>query len=335
MGIVRTGRFLLKQFVKRNTEYRKTASSGKDLVIYCGHTKHQWNPELFKTKGFGGSEEAVIYLTRELAKLGWDITVYNNCGHKPLVTGVFVKSQFHRSLYPNVPDRKIAVIPNGLDFSLLRSDEPKDPYLLINTSSADRSLDVLPKLFKEVKRRVPKARLQWAYGWDLFALFNAHHPDKLAWMEKTRREMEEAGVETLGHLTQAEVGKLYGKAAIFAYPTEFPEIDCISARKAQACGCVPVTSDFGALAESVQFGIKVPCVKRNIGKPDGRFHLGMENVEAQRLWVDVTVDLLTNPAKRSEIAIQGASWARQFGWPQIAARWHNILSDQRHFAATA
>jgi len=396
MGIVRTGRFLLKQFVKRNTEYRKTASSGKDLVIYCGHTKHQWNPELFKTKGFGGSEEAVIYLTRELAKLGWDITVYNNCGHKPLVdggvtyrpswdfnpgdkqdivilwrvvkpldwdinaekilvdlhdaasekaftdrnrlarvTGVFVKSQFHRSLYPNVPDRKIAVIPNGLDFSLLRSDEPKDPYLLINTSSADRSLDVLPKLFKEVKRRVPKARLQWAYGWDLFALFNAHHPDKLAWMEKTRREMEEAGVETLGHLTQAEVGKLYGKAAIFAYPTEFPEIDCISARKAQACGCVPVTSDFGALAESVQFGIKVPCVKRNIGKQDGRFHLGIENVEAQRLWVDVTVDLLTNPAKRSELAVQGASWARQFGWPQIAARWHDILSDQRHFAATA
>ena len=87
MGIVRTGRFLLKQFVKRNTEYRKTASSGKDLVIYCGHTKHQWNPELFKTKGFGGSEEAVIYLTRELAKLGWDITIYNNCGHKPLVDG--------------------------------------------------------------------------------------------------------------------------------------------------------------------------------------------------------------------------------------------------------
>jgi glycosyltransferase involved in cell wall biosynthesis len=395
MGTFRTGRFLLKQFVKRNTEYRKTTSSGRDLVVYCDHTQHQWNPELFKTKGFGGSEEAVIYLTRELAKLGWDITVYNNCGHKPLVdggvtyrpswdfnprdkqdivvlwrvakpldwdinaekilvdlhdaasekaftdrnrlakvTGVFVKSQFHRSLYPNVPDRKVAIIPNGLDFSLLQSDEPKDPHLLINTSSADRSLDVLPKLFKQVKRRVPKARLQWAYGWDLFALFNANHPEKMQWMERTRREMEEAGIETLGHLTQAEVGKLYCKAAILAYPTEFPEIDCISARKAQACGCVPVTSDFGALAESVQFGIKVPCVKRNIGNQDGRFHLGIENVEAQRLWVDVTVDLLTNPAKRSELAVQGASWARQFGWPQIAARWHDILSGQGHFAAT-
>src|SRR5437016_13351305 len=85
MGIVRTGRFLLKQFVKRNTEYRKTASSGRDLVIYCGHTQHQWNPALFKTKGSGGSEEAVIYLTRELAKLWWDSTGYNKCGHTPLV----------------------------------------------------------------------------------------------------------------------------------------------------------------------------------------------------------------------------------------------------------
>jgi len=53
------------------------------------------------------------------------------------------------------------------------------------------------------------------------------------------------------------------------------------------------------------------------------------------LWVDVTVYLLTKHDKRSELAVQGASWARQFGWPQVAARWHDILSDQRHFAATA
>lgn len=394
MGIVRTGRFLLKQFVKRNTEYRKTTSSGKDLVVYCGHTPHQWNPVLFKTKGFGGSEEAVINLTRELAKLGWDVTVYNNCGHKPLVdegvtyrpswdfnprdkqdivilwrigkpldwninaekifvdlhdaapqrvltdrnrlakiAGIFVKSQFHRSLYPAVPDHKVAVIPNGLDFSLLQSDEPKDVHLLINTSSADRSLDVLPKLFKQVKRRVPEARLQWAYGWDIYEKFNASRPEKLQWMDKTRREIQDAGIEALGHLTQTEVGKLYCKAAIFAYPTEFPEIDCISVRKAQACGCVPVTSDSGALAENVQFGIKVPCPDRDGWKQGRRFHLGIESADAQQLWVDMIVDLLANPAQRAELAAQGAHWARQFGWPQIAARWHEILSGAEHSAS--
>jgi glycosyltransferase involved in cell wall biosynthesis len=386
MGIVRAGRFLLKQFVKRNTDWRKTTSSGKDLVVYCGHTPQQWNPELFKAKGFGGSEEAVLYLTRELAKLGWDVTVYNNCGHKPLVdagvtyrpswdfnprdkqdvivlwrttkpldwnlnaerifvdlhdtaperaftkrhriakiTGVFVKSQFHRSFYPNIAEDRVFVIPNGIDFALLDGAEPKDPYLLVNTSSADRSLDVLPELFQAVKHQIPQARLQWAYGWDLFQSFNAQRADRLGWMQRTRKAMEDAGIETLGHLTQAEVANLYRRAAILAYPTEFAEIDCISVRKAQACGCVPVTSDFGALAESVQFGVKVPAPKRDIWNQGSRFHFGLEDPKAQRLWVDAAVTLLKDPAKRAEVGAQGAAWARQFAWPQIAARWDAVL----------
>ena len=200
---------------------------------------------MLKTKGrgfVGGSEEAVINLSRELAKLGWNVTVYNNCGNKPVrdivtyydhngaiahqmvtyrpfwernfrdkqdvvilwryprpldtpinavedicrlhdtmsadeftparlqrLTKILVKSKFHRSLFPNIPDNKIAMIPNGIDLSLLESNPPieKDPYLIINTSSPERSMDVLPKLFKEVRKRVPQAKLQWAYGWDI------------------------------------------------------------------------------------------------------------------------------------------------------------------------
>src|SRR5439155_27180988 len=118
---------------------------------------------------------------------------------------------------------KMAVIPNGIDLSLLEGQEQKDPYLLINTSAADRSMNVLPKLFGEVKRRVPQARLQWAYGWRVFELSNADNPKKLQWMEQTQREMDAAGIESLGYLNQAEVGKLYQRGAIFAYPTSFPE----------------------------------------------------------------------------------------------------------------
>ena len=374
MGMFRAGRFLVRQFVKRNTEYLKRTSSGRDLVIHCGYTRHQWHP---RTSGFAGSEEAIINVAKELAKLGWDVTVYNNCGPKPLVdanvtycpfwefnprdkqdvvilwrwpkpldwdinagrifvelqdttdegaftqrnrvaklTRVFVRSQFHRSLYPNLPDDKIAIIPNGIDLSVLEGEEKKDPYLLINTSSVERSMAVLPKLFKEVKRRVPHARLQWAYGWDMFKLFNATDTERLQWMERIQRDLDDAGIETLGHLTIAEVGKLYQRGAILAYPTNFPETDCISVKKAQACGCVPVTTDIGALAENVQFGVKIPCKDKGDG---------IDDQEAQQLWIDSTVELLINPDKRSELAIKGADWARQFSWPRIAARWHDIL----------
>jgi len=66
--------------------------------------------------------------------------------------------------------------------------------------------------------------------------------------------MKEADIEDLGRITQEEVGKLYQKASIFAYPTEFAEIDCISVKKAQAGGAFPITSDFGAMKESNLLG---------------------------------------------------------------------------------
>ena len=81
MEMTRGGRFLVKQFIRRNTTYLKRTSSGKDLVIYCGQTPHQWDSD--PSKVIGGSEEAVINLARELAKLSWNITVYNNCGVQP------------------------------------------------------------------------------------------------------------------------------------------------------------------------------------------------------------------------------------------------------------
>jgi glycosyltransferase involved in cell wall biosynthesis len=301
MVSLRAGRFLLRRFIDRNTKYLKRTSSGRDLVIYCDYTDFIWHPQ---TKGFAGSEEAVINLAKELVKLGWNVTVYNNCGHDPLsfdgvvyrpfwefnprdsqdavilwrwpkpldwginakrlfidshdptnesfftkrnrlskINRIFLKSNYHRSLFPNIPDHKVVAIPNGIDPSLLEGAEEKDPFLLINTSAADRSMSVLPKLFREVKQRVPRARLQWSVGWDLFKLFNGSRPERLEWMNSTRQEMERAGIESLGNLSQAQLRGLYQRGAILAYPTDFVELDCISVRKAQACGCVPVTTD--------------------------------------------------------------------------------------------
>lgn len=47
----------------------------KSIVIFCGQGYEEWGPHTLD-KGMGGSEEAVVYLSRALAKLGWDVTVY-------------------------------------------------------------------------------------------------------------------------------------------------------------------------------------------------------------------------------------------------------------------
>jgi len=66
----------------RNIHFVKTKSSGKDLDIYCFETSENWNPEIAKTTGMGGSEEAILNLAPRLADLGWNVTVYNSCGHE-------------------------------------------------------------------------------------------------------------------------------------------------------------------------------------------------------------------------------------------------------------
>lgn len=360
----------------RNQYFIKTESTGKDLAIYCGFTTHEWNPDIYEKKGFGGSEEAVYYLSRELAKLGWNVTVYANVGTEPMerygvtwkpfwefnakdkwdklvvwrhpkildydlnctdiyidlhdvlpkgeftekrlekIKKIFVKSNAHRVLFPNVPDEKFVIVPNGLDTSMFEDSPKKDQYLLINTSSADRSLDVLPKLFRRVKEQVPEAKLKWAYGWGIFD--DAHGHEGKKWKEDTIKALEDAGIDCLGKLNPKEVAELYKKANILAYPTAFYEIDCISVRKAQLAGCLPVTSDYAALAETNAKGIKVHT-KDN----EGGFSHGMKDEKAQDEWVEAVVKKLKEPIEdRTEMV----EWARGFSWPNIAEIWNKNLN---------
>lgn len=362
----------------RNQTFVKEDSTGRDVDYYCGFTVHEWNPLIAKTKGIGGSEEAVINLARQWAKNGYNIRVYcntpevvkcegveyyphyffnirdkrdvliywrspimldhpQNAGkvfvdmHDVLnqeeftserlekIDKVFVKTNAHRILFPNIPDEKIIIIPNGMDFDLFEQDIKKDQYMIVNTSSPDRSLDVLPELFKRVKEQVPQARLKWAYGFDIFNVSHMNDKPKMKWAEDTVKKMEEAGIENMGRLSQKECARLYLEGNILAYPTAFYEIDCITVKKAQACGCIPVATTIGALPESIKFGVMVDAKenKDTWAKPN-MFHFGLQDKASQDRWVEEVVKILKTPIKdRKEMK----EWTKKFAWDKVALDW--------------
>lgn len=364
----------------RNKRFIKTKSSGKDLVIYCYPTEEEWNPKIMEERGMGGSEEAVIHLSKQLASHGWNVTVYNNCGeemqrdgvtwkpfwlwnfrnkedvtilwripkacdydinsdkifidlHDTIMPGefkkdrldkidrIFVKTKFHRSLYPEIPDEKFAIIPNGMDFSLFNQDVIKDQYLMVNTSAPNRSLETLIELFPRIKEQVPEARLQWAYGWQTFDIAHSNDKHMLEWKERMIEGMKQSGIEDMGRVSQKDAVKMYLEANILAYPTEFPEIDCITVKKAQACGALPITTDFAALDESVKYGVKVPVGDINWKSRD-IFSLSSE--ESKDEWVKAAVDTLKTPmADRSEMK----EWTEKFRWENIGKLWNEIICE--------
>jgi glycosyltransferase involved in cell wall biosynthesis len=235
---------------------------------------------------------------------------------------IFVKSQAHRVLFPSVPDEKFAVIPNGIVWDALQQEIERDPYLLINTSSPDRSLSTLLDCFAEVKKQVPEAKLKWAYGWNVWDDVHGDNAQAQAWRKGIEDKMKALdGFENLGKLNHGEVAELYQKAGIFAYPTAFYEIDCISARKAQAGGAYPVVTDFAALNETVMFGnkVKTDASKENWGK-DYATDFGLQEEAAKQAWIALCVEQLRNPMSEEQRKAM-RNWTRKFDWEDIARQW--------------
>lgn len=359
----------------KNLRFIKTETSGKDLVYYCGQTT-EWTPEILK-KGIGGSEEAVINLTKEWAKAGYNVTVYNNCGKEAVYDGVtykpwytynyrdkqdilvvwrqlklldydlnvskifvdihdviqageftekrlnkinkvFLKSEAHRELFPKVPDEKIVVVPNGMDISLFNKEVERDPYFIVNTSSPDRALSALIRLFPKIKAKEPRAKMKWAYGFDIFDIIHAKDREKQAWKKTMLRKMKEAGIENLGKISHQEVAELTLSAGVMLYPTHFMEIDCVSARKAQLAGTHVVCADFGALKTTVKYGYKIksPYTKDN-WCPPYVFDMA-DDPERDEEYVNAVLEAFKNN-ERTEMR----EWAKTFTPEYVSNVWLN------------
>lgn len=297
---------LLLDFRRRFTKPK--IWSDKSIVYFCSSAFEDWGPDSLKT-GCGGSEEAVIHLTRRWAKMGYEVTVFNNCPREKTVDGVqwvrwekfnprdifniliswrnnpfvepkvaskkfidvhdvpnlayfnpktledvtlMVKSQYHRSLFPDLPDENFQIINNGVELDKFQNPV-KTPNNLVYTSSYDRGLEYLLEMWADVKKEVPDATLDVAYGWNMFdKSSSAKTKEGQAWKAKMNALLDQDGITHHGRLNSEEVTKLYLQADVWAYPTDFPEIDCISATKAMAAKCVPITTDYAVMKERNQ-----------------------------------------------------------------------------------
>jgi len=84
----------------------KQESSGKDIVYYCGPGDYlkfsgKWNPD---SKQLGGSEEAVINLSNELASNGYNITVYCVLAGKSKMYGKVLYKPYYEWIPKDVQD---------------------------------------------------------------------------------------------------------------------------------------------------------------------------------------------------------------------------------------
>ena len=103
-------------------------------------------------RGLGGSESAVILLSQELAKLGFSVTVFNNCIDNTSKPGV----------YNNVTYRDLTELDqnNTLNYDIVISSRTVIPFL--NPALWEHFLDLKPQRFKHIKDHA-KLRIVWMH----------------------------------------------------------------------------------------------------------------------------------------------------------------------------
>lgn len=344
----------------------------KSIAIMTGDTAlDAWGPWSLK-EGIGGSEEAVIRLSRQLTKLGWKVVVYgkpgNNTGlddsgvmwrnywdcnlddefdvfvawrapfifdkkikarksylwlHDVMEPGEFtperienftkciVLSDYHRSLFPMIPDEKILLSANGIDpeeFVTLDEKVDRDPHKILYASSHVRGLAYLYEVWPDVKKAVPDATLDVYYGRESYDAVHKGNPERMKWMDDMMTKAEKLnGVTDHGKASQSLIIEEGFKSGLWAYPCPFPEIYCITAIKSQASGAVPVASTTAALDETIQFGHK-----QKFGEFDKE---DLEKYKESLIW------WLQHPEEQDKVRPEMMQWARTKSWAAVANQW--------------
>lgn len=189
----------------------------------------------------------------------------------------------------------------------------KRRYDLGYFSSADRGLDVLLQLIPSIEEKLGrKVTSCWAYGWDVYDKFHATNPEKMKWKWQVIREMNKVGMEAKGRLSHEELAKLMQDVDVWAYPTSFPEIHCITALKTQAAGCRPVTSGYAALQETIFYD------QEDIEDID-------KKPEKLEEFVDRVVQTLKTPRDEAALKAKAEEVKTKTDWSEVAKEWDGAL----------
>lgn len=360
--------------------------SNKKLLIGFYASGIPFHGNTITEKSLGGSETAVLYMARELAKRGHDVKVFNNCDKPGNYDGVdynnfndsweniapiaewdvfivsrnyqmmahkmhtrmlglwnhdilvdeaslmnnswacdfsFCLSDFHVEQFLSVAKDYRSITHktrNGVDLELIDSVRNKnlkrDPNIFVWGSRPERGLDILlqktwPRILKDVN---PNAKLLIAG----YSLADIKLPDVVVEFNNMVDKImaHSKNVEQVGNLTKEKWYELLCSSGQMLYCTNFPEISCINALEAQACGIPIVTTNNFALVETV-------ADKKNLINHDPR------SDEYQSAFVARVKRLYSNEYEYKQSQHAGrARVESKYEWKTIAAEWEDFFWNQ-------
>lgn len=229
--------------------------------------------------------------------------------------GIFTLSKWHQDYYMQccAPEFRNRIIQtrNAVDYSLFNQKVTRDPYTIVYGSLYNRGLAELLTIWPKVKVAVPKAKLRIFYGWQTIEKLLPLEQFK-SFKGQMEKLMDQEGVTHLGRISHNEVAKEMLGAGVWAYPTNFNEVSCITAMKAQIGGAIPVVIPKAALHETVKYGVKI-----SNGQNEG---------EILSNWADALIQVLKDTKGQEQFRkVMQKGIKDTFNYEKLAKSWVEIF----------
>jgi glycosyltransferase involved in cell wall biosynthesis len=176
-------------------------------------------------------------------------------------------------------------------------------------------LDVLLAAFPAIRAAVPGVRLRVYAGLSR----TRGGPDDNQYADLHAMCLTSDGVDYVGPVSQPALADALAEAAALAYPSTYPETSCIAALEAMAMGASVLTTNLGALPETLAgFGRMVePSEDPAVLAP--RF---------AAMTIDALGEILANPGQAAARRNAQMAYVHQnYAWPARALEWQSWLFD--------
>lgn len=159
-------------------------------------------------------------------------------------------ASYFKEIY-GINDTIVIDLPVRLDD--YENEVEKIPHRCIYTSIPDRGVMQLHAAWPLIVKEVPDASLVITSDW---RLWNSEldesvvHPYQLAYARHPN-------VSYVGAVKRMQLIEYQQQADVLLYPATYDELYCITVAEAQVAGALPITSTYGAIETTNEFGIQV------------------------------------------------------------------------------
>lgn len=220
---------------------------------------------------------------------------------------IYVLSEFQKKQYQDeIQDLKepfIKTISNGIDFSLVPKNVQKKHQIMF-TSRPERGLYKALQVYEQYGDKTLRLLV---CNYETIDDPNVKEVEKLC-SQKISQLRDMGFTIDISRFPKKELYQNISESKAVLYPSDFPEIFCISAIEAQACGTSFITTDDFALKEVVLYD---RC------QPD------------KDKYVQMLMKVLRDDDYRHQLEKKGLKNARKYSWGQVAQQF--IFDAEAHF----